>query len=383
MTQPSYDDIDDAVRLLNGHKGPIVPAYVPETNDWGGLLDDNGVWLLDPEGPIAQRAETARETPDLFHAGGAFVLDVPDVPPAVWGRDDHVIWAEGEALMIAAPQGVGKTTVALQIVRALLGLQESVLGYPVRPTERRVLYLAMDRPAQMRRAANRIFTENDRALLDEKLVIWQGPPPYDMAQRKDMMAVMAQKAGADVVVVDSLKDAAIGLSEDAVGASYNRTRQQALSEGIQVLELHHTTKKGDNGKEPNDLASVFGSTWLTSGAGSVVSLFGEAGDPVVRWRHLKQPMTEVGPFNVTHDHTAGTSEVEQGVDLVALIRRTGVQGLSAQEYAVRLFETNRPRPADVQKARRLLDNKVVQGFLSVVPGSRGGPPSKYFLVSDE
>jgi hypothetical protein len=245
-----------------------------------------------------------------------------------------------------------------------------------------VLYLAMDRPAQMRRAANRIFTEEDRALLDDRLVIWQGPPPYDMAQRKDLMAVMAAKAGADIVVVDSLKDAAIGLSEDAVGASYNRTRQQALSEGIQVLELHHTVKKGDNGKEPSDLASVFGSTWLTSGAGSVVTLWGEAGDPIVRWRHLKQPMTEVGPFHVNHDHAAGTSSVEQGPDLVALVRRTGANGLTAQEYAMRLFESVKPSRSQTEKARRLLDKRVDEGVLSVVSGGGRGIPARYFLRAD-
>lgn len=381
--EPTHANIDDAQRILNGGWHPGWSPLVPDGNDWGGLTDEAGT-PHDPhdDRPSAIRAEVEQETPDVFKPGGSFVLDVPETPPSIWGRDEHVIWAEGEAFMIAAPQGVGKTTLALQLVRAMLGLQDDVLGYPVKPTERRVLYLAMDRPAQMRRAAHRIFTEENRALLNEKLIIWQGPPPYDMAKRKDMIAVMAEKAKADVVIVDSLKDAAVGLSDDVVGAGYNRTRQQALIEGVQLLELHHTVKRGANGAEPNTLADVYGSTWLTSGAGSVVSLWGEAGDPVVKWRHLKQPSSEVGPFHVSHDHTAGTSSVESGPDLVMLISRTGVSGLSPNEYAIALFETVKPTRAQTEKARRLLDKKVTAGVLGVVLGQGGrGSSARYFLAA--
>lgn len=344
-----------------------------------GWVDEDGR----PFTPGEERAEAEAQTPDLFQRGGSLILDVPDVPTAVWGDGDHVVWAEGEALMIAAPQGVGKSTLALQLVRARLGLADKVLGHTVQQTGGKVLYLAMDRPRQLYRAARRIFTEDDRKILDDQLLIWPGPPPYDMAVRRDILAMMAAKAGADTVVVDSLKDAAIGLSDDAVGAGYNRARQQALQEGVQVLELHHTVKRGANGGEPNTLADVYGSTWLTSGAGSVVSLYGDAGDPVVSWRHLKQPMHEVGPFRVVHDHEAGTSEVELNVDLVALIRRTGVQGLTALEYAVALFEKPNPTRAQKEKARRLLEKKVDGGFLSRLGGDAGGPPARYFLARSE
>ena len=381
MTQPDYDAIDEAQRLLNGDMRSFIRAVVPDMNDWGGITDDHGV-PLDPEGPTVQRAQIEQETPDVFKTGGGFILDAPETPTAIWGVNDQVIWAEGEAFMLAAPQGVGKTTVALQVVRALLGLQTSVLGYPVRQSDARVLYLAMDRPAQMRRAAHRIFTEEDRAVLDDRLAIWQGPPPYDMAVRKDILAVMAKKARAEYVIIDSLKDAAIGISKDEVGAHYNRARQQALAEGVQIMELHHTRKANADNKQPNTIDDIFGSTWLTSGAGSVVSLWGEAGDPIVKWRHLKQPSSEVGPFTVNHDHVAGTSDVEQGPDLIAMVRRTGVNGLTAQEFAAALFETVKPKPPQVEKARRILDRRVVDGVLSSIPGDRGTrTPTRYFLAA--
>jgi hypothetical protein len=41
--------------------------------------------------------------------------------------------------------------------------------------------------------------------------------------------MLCEDADADTVVVDSLKDAAIGLSHDDVGSAYNRARQIAIA----------------------------------------------------------------------------------------------------------------------------------------------------------
>lgn len=349
-------------------------------------LHDEAYW----ESLIAEReeerVEVAAQTPNLFQRGDQFVLEVPATPPAVWGEGEQVLWAEGEALMVAGPQGVGKSTIALQLVRAKLGLVDRVLGFPVRTTGGRVLYLAMDRPSQLRRAAHRLFRPEDKTLLAERLVVWTGPPPYDMAKRTDILALMAKRAGADTVIVDSLKDAAIGLSADEVGAGYNRCRQQALAEGVEVLELHHNRKAGTNGSEPRELSDVYGSTWLTSGTGSVLMLWGDAGDPVVSMRHLKQPMTEVGPYRVVHDHRAGTSKIEQGTSVYDLVRASGYHGLTAKEYAVSLFETDTPDKNEIEKARRKLDKLVVSGKLHRTDGGRGGgrdrSPAAYHLTAE-
>ncbi|MFC8715801.1 AAA family ATPase [Kitasatospora sp. NPDC057198] len=318
------------------------------------------------------------EAPSLFRPGGAFFHNVPDIPAAVWGTGSDVLWAEGEALLIAAPQGVGKTTLAHQLIRARLGLQESVLGYPVQPGKR-VLLLAMDRPAQTRRAGSRIFAKDDLAFLNEHLVIWEGPPPYDMAKRTDILALMCARADADTVVIDSIKDGAIGLSDDAVGAGYNRARQRALAEGVQVLENHHLVKRGPNGAAPNTMADIYGSTWITSGTGSVILLWGEAGDPVVTFRHLKQPMDEVGPLRLVHDHAAGTTTVAQVADLFDLIRANGVNGLTAAQAAETLFETKNPSPAQREKARRRLEKQTEAGYLTRVDGTTKNTPARYFL----
>ncbi|MDX3634809.1 AAA family ATPase [Streptomyces europaeiscabiei] len=317
-----------------------------------------------------------------FVQGGSFLLNVPSEVPAVWGKGGEVLWAEGEALIIAAPQGVGKTTIACQCVRGRLGLQDSVLGLPVTPGKKKVLYLAMDRPRQFQRAANRIFAGDDEAYLDEHLVIWPGPPPYDFAKQTDILAAMCERAGADTVVIDSIKDAAIGLSNDEVGAGYNRARQKAIAEGIEVLELHHNRKEGSGGGEPNTLADVYGSTWITSGAGSVIFLWGEAGDPVVKFKHLKQPMEPVGPFMVLHDHAIGVSSVQGQVDLLALLRASGPGGVTPLDAAREIFETGAKRPTDAEreKARRKLEKLVNEGMATSQKQSGAGQATRYYSV---
>ena len=342
-------------------------------------LDHLGARELDDmRGEADEPADIDPKMPNSYMSGDEFLLDAPDVPPALWGKDGDILWAEGETLMIAAPQGVGKTTLAFQIVRARIGLQDDVLGFPVTPTEGKVLYLAMDRPAQARRAGARLFSKDPRDVLKEHLVFRKGPPPVDLAKHVGVMAAMCQEVGADTLVIDSIKDAAVGLSSDDVGAMYNRARQIVMELGVNVLELHHTVKRGANGGEPNTLADVYGSTWITSGVGSVISLFGDAGDPIVSFKHLKQPMNEIGPFKVAHDHAAGTSEVMHGLDLVDLVRAGGGNGLTAQQAAMSLFETSKPTGAEVEKARRRLDKLALNGIIVRCDAPNKTSPAVYF-----
>lgn len=306
-----------------------------------------------------------------FCRGGGFVLDAPDHVPAVWGHGNDVVWAKGEALMICGPSGVGKTTISAQLVAGRLGLQRSVMGLPVAAGERNVLYLAMDRPQQAARAFRRRFTEEHRELLDERLIVWKGPPPFDMAKHPDLLVRMCEQADADTVFVDSVKDAAIGLSEDEVGAGYNRARQKAITAGVEVVENHHQRKTGTNGGTPKTISDVYGSVWLPNGAGSVVVLWGDPGDSIVEFIHLKQPAEPVGPFKIMHDHDSGLTSVQTDNDPLVIVR-ANPYGISVQGVAAAMFDARSPKANQVEAARRKLKSLVKAGLVVEDEGQRGG-----------
>lgn len=322
-----------------------------------------------------------RQPPEPLHTytpGGDFMFNIPENTPAVWGKGMDVGWAVGEALMVCGPPGVGKTTLTGQLVSASL-TGGNVLDLPVTQCER-ILYLAMDRPQQIARSLRRHFHPNQHAEVNERLVIWKGPPPADMAKNPDLLRDMCLEAKADRVVVDSLKDAAIGLSEDAVGAGYNNARQKALAAGIDVLELHHQVKRGADGGAPNTLSDVYGSTWLTGGAGSVILLSGKPGDTIVEFRHLKQPADTIGPYKVIHDHPAGLSTVWNAADPLAMIQASRGQGITARDYAAALFEKDKPTANEIEKARRKLNALNRSGVIGSIetPATNGGNPGKVY-----
>ena len=324
---------------------------------------------------------TAPQLPGQMRDGATFILDAPESPPAIWGYGQEVAWAEGESCMIVGPPGVGKTTLTGQVLRARLGLAQSVIGYGVTPTSSKVLYLAMDRPQQIARSLRRHFTEADRDTLADRLIVWQGPPPYDLADNPEILLSLCQLADADTVIIDSVKDAAVGLSDDETGAGYNRARQKVLAAGIQVLELHHQTKRGPNGAAPKQLADVYGSAWITAGAGSVLLLWGQAGDPVVTLLHLKQPAEDIGPLTLIHDHTTGTTTVDhEEHDLDAyLIANAPSGGLTAAAWAAIIYDD--ASKGNVEKARRRLESAVKDGKATAVKGRKGGStpePTRYF-----
>lgn len=302
-----------------------------------------------------------------FVTGGSFVLDAPELPTPVWGSGQDVLWAEGESLMIASVQGLGKSTVAQQLALGRAGFVEysSLLGYPVAPGAGRVLYLAMDRPRQIQRSLRRMVGDTWRAELDAGLVVWPGPPPQDLARHPRVLTQLCEEAGADTCVVDSLKDAAVGLIDDEVGAMWNRARQHAIRAGVELVELHHLRKAptGSKAARPS-VDDAYGSTWLTAGCGSVVLLTGAPGDPVIGFAHAKQPANEVGPFRIQHDQEAGSTSIFRDVDLPAVARARG--GLTAITAAKVLFDTDKPTSGQKEKARRRLDRLVREGRLVVL-----------------
>ncbi|WP_020170841.1 AAA family ATPase [Gordonia polyisoprenivorans] len=367
-----HSEIDDAFAWARGQVGFMVDERVRAELGGHEHLPDNVTELSIQDFTPIDGSTPDGENPDIppqMIEGGAFIHDEPEGVAAVWGSGDRVLWADGEALIVCGPQGVGKTTLASNVLASLIGERpRDVLGLAVRPVPH-VLYLAMDRPRQAARALRRQLGHRDRDYLTEHLTFWKGPPPYDLAKNTGLLTNLAELAHADVVIVDSLKDAAIGLSDDEVGAGWNRARQSLLASGRNLLELHHI-KKISGDKKP-DIADVYGSTWITSGAGSVILLNGNPGDPVVRMHHVKQPVEELGPWTLLHEQESGTVSIHGEVDIVTLAARSG--GLTVKAAAKLLFETDNPNRNQIEKARRRLTALTRDGRLMATEPGKPSP----------
>jgi len=358
-------------------KGISTPRDPGEAQNTGQTVETRPLRDLGPiTTPGAEVVVVPAPTQDVvagyLQPAGTYLQSMPDKPEPLWGSGDTILWAQGEALMIAGSPGLGKTTLAGQLVRARLGFQRTVLDMPVLEGEQRLLYLMMDRPRQIARRLLQQFTGEELEQLDERMELGVGPPPKDLARNPELLTELCMASRADTVVVDSLKDAAIGLVEDEVGAGWNRARQLAVAAGVEVLELHHLVKRGANGKDPETLADVYGSGHLTSGAGSVLVLLGDAGSPLVRAKHLKPVAEPFGPAELAHDHARGVTTVHHRVNLLELLAITRVQ--TPRSAACQLFDTEKPKPAEVERARRALEKLVDTGRAVKRAGMEGGRP---------
>ncbi len=353
-------------------KDRILDAVAAET------LDD------DQPGPHAELEALIGLSARRVVTGGA-ILDAPTEPISIWGEGHRCLWAAGEPFIIAGPDGIGKTSIAQQAALRRVGIiGGDLLGLPVAAGPGRLLYIAADRPSQALRSFRRMVCEDDRQLLEERIVIWRGPLPVDIAKHPEGLAVLAQQLGADTIIVDSLKDIAADLSKDEVGNRLNSAFQGALAEGIEVAGLHHQRKAQAGAGKPRQLADLYGSRWITAGAGSVLMLWGEAGDLVIEADHLKQPDEQVGPLKILHDHTTGTSTLVDQVDVWTIVHGAH-RGITALAVACRLFAKTDPNRNEIEKARRQLERLHKDGKAhkkdGVKGGADGGEAATYYPLS--
>jgi hypothetical protein len=332
--------------------------------------------------PVEEEAqEQVQDNAELFISGEDFLrLAMVDSPP-IWGHINAGIhlWARGESLMLVGPPGVGKSTLAHLLVWARLGLLDTVVDWTVTPSEGKVLYLAMDRPAQIGRAMSRLVKPEHWPVLRDRLIVRMGPLPVDITKETDWVRDKAQELGADLVVVDSIKDVVPKVSDEERGGLYNTARQSAVAAGVDWLELHHNRKAGVGNKEPDTLEDVYGSRWLTAGAGSVISLFGESGASVVSMKQLKAPAGEFFPRWVELDKENGQLVLHDNLTVESLVSRAGKQGTSAQMIARKIYGTEKPDRSQVQNVRNKIKRLVSQGLAeeydSPVDGGRMVRPS--------
>jgi hypothetical protein len=358
-----------SMRVVEAFTGKDVSDHL----DAGHSLDD----LPDADYLEVSQVQILEPVP-----GGDAILDAPAGVESFWGDSHSSLWACGEPFMLVGPQGVGKTTLMQQVILARIGVRDPhVLSFPVRVDERPVLYLAADRPSQARRSFARMVTEDDRDLLNERLMFWKGPPPFDAGREPDAFAEWVVSSGCSTCIIDSLKDIAADLSKDETGSRVNIAFQRIIANEVELGTLHHQRKATAENKKPKSLSDVYGSTWLTSGHGSVVLLWGSPGDLVVELSHLKQPAEIVGPLDVLHDHEVGESRVlADGVDVRVHFKKG--EDVTVRQAAQRLSHTDHPTRNEIEQARRKLTRLVREGKARVREGSNAGTAEKIYSILD-
>jgi replicative DNA helicase len=310
--------------------------------------------------PASPPVDTSVDTALERVVGGATFLHLKGGDAsAVWGTGNRILWSSGEPCFLAGRQGLGKSTIAQQLVLARAGIKPpTFLDFDVASDPRPVLYFASDRASQVARSLARMVTEEDLPALEERVFVFSGPPTFDVRAEPQILLRIAERLGVGTVVIDSAKDLAPDLEEGKTGSIFNAAMQHLATANIEVLILHHVRKSQGQNRKPRSLDDVYGSTFLTAGAGSVLMLWGEAGDPLVELLHLKQPMEHVGTLRLAHDHQSGTTTLaEPQVKALDVLRRSQ-HGLTARDLAALKAEGRDPRPADVERARRELDRLV-------------------------
>lgn len=310
---------------------------------------------------------------DRIIDGATFLMEGDDHPEALWGDADAVLWASQQPLVIAGPQGAGKTVFGQRLTLGHVGLVDELLGWPVAPGDDRVLYLAADRPEQARLSMRRMVRHDQMDLLADRLRVWRGPPPYDLARSPGILLEMAAAAGARKVVLDSLKDVALKISDDEIGAAVNRAIQLCIADGIDVCSLHHPRKLGgdDRADKPRSLDDLYGSVWLTAGAGSVIYLGpGEGGahDLV----QLKSPIGLGVEVKYEHDHTRGGVGRAERPDLLAIVTTAGPEGITTEHAARCLHRVDVPGEKERKATSRRLGNLEKLGLVEKIPSSGVG-----------
>jgi hypothetical protein len=359
------EDAADAERLADcfGIADPPDELGAPE-NDYEAIESQAGTDALVNQ-PFQVISDTARRQ---LVDGCTFIVDSPKDVRAIFGKGPDIAWAEGESLIVVGPTAVGKGTILQQLaLRRADVLEGDLLGLPVvADPERLVVYLALDRPPQIMRSLQRMVGPEQGDLLRERLAVWKGAVPFDLVKHPELLVKFVEEIGvlADrpvgTLVVDSIKDLASKISTDETGGAINRAFALVLAAGIQLAASHHQRKATSENKKPTKLDDVFGSTWITAGAGSVILLWGEAGDTTLELSHLKAPAEPLGPFDIEHDHDRGITTRPQRADVWSVLQAATENGITVADATSAIYGAKHEKK-HTQAVRRQLDRCVKDG----------------------
>ncbi|MEX3644340.1 bifunctional DNA primase/polymerase [Mycolicibacterium porcinum] len=282
---------------------------------------------------------------DQAFDGVAFLESGINADP-LWGAGQQALMAPGQGSMVFGTDGAGKSTIMQQLTLTRMGLgNDEVLGFPVVQSDQPILYLALDRPEQIRRSIARMVDLTDPAVRDRlkrKLIVWRGALPFHCDLDPKAFADWAMQIGGDdlgLVVADSVKDMVSSCTEDSAGMGFNDTVQHITTRGVEFACCHHNRKPNATNARPRKLADVYGSRWLTAGLGSVLNIW-KLDDQRRELTQLKTPYgNPVDPVEYTDDYTRGVfNTTGNWTDaLVSALVSAGERGLTDAEAVAGAF----------------------------------------------
>jgi hypothetical protein len=351
-------------RQLRARPDPLTKGYRCRPDDPCGNCDlCQGHYYTDE----AQHAEDelwAHKWAPLIIDGKTWLTSGPDQPEALWGNQHTILAAKGQPTTIAGPQGAGKSVFGQHLALGWIGLTSHLLGFPIAQGERCALYLACDRPEQARLSTRRMVTDTQYDTLQERLRVWKGPPPEDVAKQPLMLLEMAEVADADLIVIDSAKDVALKLSADEIGAAYNSALQHCVAADIQVVVLHHPRKlSGETRDNPvRVLDDLYGAYWVTAGNGSVLYL--QPGDfDTYTLTQLKSPNGEKAEIPYEHVTLTGGIRPPTAPDIESILQQAGDTGCAAAHVARILCKVDEPSGNQKKKVQRALNELAEEGIV--------------------
>jgi hypothetical protein len=244
--------------------------------------------------------------------GATWLLETDLTVEPIWGSKDVCLWSKGEPFYIFSAPGVGKSTLLQALAMRRAGLRGGdVLEHPVVVDERKLLYLACDRPRQIARSWRRMVSEDDTEALRVGVSVWEGPPPFTVSNNPESLVPWIESFGdIGTVVVDSFFNFAPSLSDEEGSANANNAFQALMAAGIELVVLHHDRKRDQNSRRKVSMDDMYGGRPITGGAGAILFLDGEPNSLKFTCRWLKAPAGPVNDIDVRIDKFKGEVELD-------------------------------------------------------------------------
>jgi hypothetical protein len=148
--------------------------------------------------------------------------------------------------------------------------------------------------------------------------------------------------------------------------------------------LHHQRKGGQGQAKVASLDEVYGSTWLTSGLGSVFTIDGETGSSVVTLKQLKSVVEMIDDTPVKIDMATGLMGLHDpdSMSLADALKQAGSRGLTAKDAAMKVLGADGVSEARKMKREltKLAENLVV-AKMERPSGASGKTPDRWRLDS--